>query len=218
MIIQFTMPGDVPSLKNSNGMNRRGQRFDNDEVRAYKLDFFYKVAREFRNKNLGNKAGLLGCIIRIYHRDWRRDADVEIIYDCLQTAGVVLNDRWIRNKLVLGDLLDAENPRAEITLFTLGDPDIHVLDSKTYWQLRFLLEQFLGAPPRNPVFVPDVRVFKHPEGTPVTDFYSFGPSPEEFKGFADEFVKLPRHGIVGKIPTGKRPRQRRGVRRLPEGA
>jgi hypothetical protein len=193
MILNFTMPGDVPSLKNSNGMNRRGQRFDNDEVKVYKRDFFYKLAKEFHCKYLGNKAGLLGCIIRIYHRDWRRDADVEIIYDCLQTAGVVLNDRWIRNKLVLGDLLDADNPRAEITLFTLGDSheNIALLD---------LAKQLLGA----------IR----PMRSRAVDLSGWVPSPGKI-----EFVPAGSGPSPdGTLPTGKRPRQHRGVRRLPEGA
>jgi Holliday junction resolvase RusA-like endonuclease len=188
MIIQFTMPGDVPSLKNSAGMKlsqRKRTQFDNPEVKAYKRDFFYGVSKEFRGKNLGSKSGLLGCIIRIYHRDWRRDADVEIIYDCLQTAGVVLNDRWIRNKLVLGDMLDADNPRAEITLFTLGDPDVFTHITNT------LASQFFG------------HILRYL-------------TPQEFDGSLAQRPSGP--GPDGTLPTGKRPRQRRGVRRLPEGA
>jgi Holliday junction resolvase RusA-like endonuclease len=119
-MIQFIIPGDVPSLKNSNGMNRRGQRFDNAAVKAYKRDFAYLVPAEFRGRNLGSKDQLLGISIALYHADWRRDVDCEIILDCLQAAGVVSNDRWFRYKAFNGARVDPRHPRAEIQIWELG--------------------------------------------------------------------------------------------------
>lgn len=118
-MIEFTIPGDVPSLKNFNGMNRRGQRFDNAAVKVYKRDFHCLLPSKFRNMQLGSRESLLGIRVRIYHANWRRDVDGEIILDCLQTAGVVSNDRWFRIKEFHGCSVDGENPRAEIFIWKL---------------------------------------------------------------------------------------------------
>jgi Holliday junction resolvase RusA-like endonuclease len=45
---------------------------------------------------------------------------VEAVYDSLQTAGVVSNDRWIRVKHVYATEVDPVNPRVEIMIEELG--------------------------------------------------------------------------------------------------
>ena len=57
-----------------------------------------------------------GVILEIYYRDMRSDVDGELFYDCLQKAGIVVNDRLIRTKLVYGSV-DKENPRVACKLF-----------------------------------------------------------------------------------------------------
>lgn len=39
--------------------------------------------------------------VTAWYPDMRRDLDVEIVYDCLQKAGVIDNDRWIVKKVAL---------------------------------------------------------------------------------------------------------------------
>jgi Holliday junction resolvase RusA-like endonuclease len=115
-VIRFTVPLVTPSLKNSNGMNRRGQRFDNPQVKAYKRDFPALVPPQYRNLRLGGRSALLRLSVTLYHDSWRRDADIEIIKDCLQAAGVIQNDRWIRESHTYATEIDPDNPRCEITL------------------------------------------------------------------------------------------------------
>jgi len=129
-MISFTVFGSVPSLKNSNGMNRLGQRFDNKAVKAYKQDFFLQVPARYRNLHLGSKERILKLQVALFHDSWRRDADIAIIADCLQTAGVINNDRWIRIIEVNATRIDKDKPRAYIVIQELslvevstGQPD-----------------------------------------------------------------------------------------------
>lgn len=57
--------------------------------------------------------------MRVYHDSWRRDAEAAIICDCLQVAGVVSNDRWIRVIEIDAREISKDRPRAEIELTDL---------------------------------------------------------------------------------------------------
>ncbi len=118
-MIRITVPGPIPSLKNQKRMGK-GRMFDDPQVKAFKENFYLFVPKEYRSFGLGGRKALLRVDIRLYAQDWRRDADVEAIYDCLQTCGVISNDRWIRMKFVDATKLDAVNPRAEITIIELA--------------------------------------------------------------------------------------------------
>lgn len=111
--IHFTIPGVVPSLKNQKRIGNR-RMFDDDQVKAYKRDFPLLCPSRFRKLNLGSSERFLQVTVMIYHDNWKRDADAEIIFDCLQTAGVISNDRWIRVKHISAKMIDPQNPRAVI--------------------------------------------------------------------------------------------------------
>ncbi len=114
-MISFTVFGVVPSLKNEKEIGR-GRMYNKAEVEAYQRDFFYQVPAKCRNLKLGSKARPLDIKIWLYHPSWQRDADAEIIYDCLQTAGVILNDRWARLKWINALQIDKDKPRAHIVI------------------------------------------------------------------------------------------------------
>lgn len=117
IVVRFSIPGKVPSLKNRKGYDGRSRRhFDNPGVEAYKRDFAMLVPSRYRDLNLGSKEDPLEATVVVFHENWKRDVDVEIIFDCLQTAGVISNDRWIRVKHIYGQRIDPENPRADITV------------------------------------------------------------------------------------------------------
>ncbi len=90
--------------------------FDDPQVVAYKRDFGLLVPLKYRNLQLGSKATHLRLKIRLLAKDWRRDCEAAIIPDCLQAAGVVSNDRWIRIIEIDASAIDPDNPRAEIIL------------------------------------------------------------------------------------------------------
>lgn len=116
--VAFTIPGVVPSLKNQKRLGR-GRMFDDPQVKAYKRDFPLHVPSKYRNLRLGGLRQLLALRVTLYHDSWRRDAEMAIIADCLQVAGVVSNDRWIRVIEIDARAIDRDNPRAEITLSEL---------------------------------------------------------------------------------------------------
>lgn len=121
IVVKFCVLGVVPSLKNQKIVGRsfktgRGNLRDDSQVTAYKASFGLQVPAQYRDMKLGSAADLLQCTVTLFHDSWRRDADIAIIPDCLQTAGVVSNDRWIRVFHVYGERIDSGNPRAEIVV------------------------------------------------------------------------------------------------------
>lgn len=115
IVVKFIVPGVVPSLKNQKRIGK-GRMFDDPQVKAYKEQFGLFVPSKYRDLGLGSQGDPLQLTVLLVHDSWRRDADIEILPDCLQAAGVVKNDRWIRRKFIYAERIDAENPRVEITL------------------------------------------------------------------------------------------------------
>ena len=116
--MKLTIPGVVPSLKNQKRMGR-GRMFDDPQVVAYKRDFGTFVSDKLRI-GMGSRKVFLRVDVRLYPESWRRDADAEILFDCLQACGVVSNDRWIRLKVINATTLDPIHPRAEIEITELA--------------------------------------------------------------------------------------------------
>ncbi len=116
---RITIPGPIPSLKNQKRIGK-GRMYDDPQVEAFKDQFYLFVPLVMRMAKLGSKKKHLRVDVKLFAADWRRDADVEILYDCLQACGVISNDRWIRMKFVDATKLDAINPRAEITIIELA--------------------------------------------------------------------------------------------------
>ncbi len=93
--------------------------FDDPQVVAYKRDFGLFV-KDSDKRNLGSKSVFLRVDVRLYPENWRRDAEAEIVFDCLQAYGVISNDRWIRLKVINATTLDPIHPRAEIDITELA--------------------------------------------------------------------------------------------------
>ncbi len=94
--------------------------FDDPQVKRFKENFHLFIPREYWTLQMGSRKKHLRIDVKLFAADWRRDADAEILYDCLQASGVITNDRWVRMKFVDATKLDAINPRAEITIIELA--------------------------------------------------------------------------------------------------
>ncbi len=94
--------------------------YNKAEVEAYQREFWAQVPSKYRGLKLGSKERPLDIKIWLYHPDWRRDADAEIIYDCLQVNEVISNDRWARLKYINGLQVDKDKPRAYIVINELS--------------------------------------------------------------------------------------------------
>lgn len=69
--------------------------------------------RPEHRKQLGSKHRPLRGIVSVFYPSLRQDMDVELVWDLLQKAHVVTNDRYFREKHVYGGV-DKQNPRVEI--------------------------------------------------------------------------------------------------------
>jgi Holliday junction resolvase RusA-like endonuclease len=69
---------------------------------------------------LGSLTEPLALIVVTYYASRRPDLDTHALRDSLQAAGVVKDDRYIREIHAFG-FLDTENPRSEITLLSIPD-------------------------------------------------------------------------------------------------
>ncbi len=128
-MISWTCFGVVPSLKNQKRLGH-GRMYNDPQITKYQEDFILQVPPKYRNLRLGGQGQPLKLCVALYHDSWRRDADVAIIADCLQMAGVIENDRWLRVIEVNATRIDKQRPRAYISVQELslvelatGQPD-----------------------------------------------------------------------------------------------
>jgi len=85
------------------------------------VDKVYVAAAEWRmrNKPLDGK---LEAIVVVHQADLRRDLDAELLYDALQKAGVVKNDRAFWHKNIWREV-DRDNPRVHFEIWERQEGD-----------------------------------------------------------------------------------------------
>src|SRR3990167_9516512 len=101
--VKLTILGQVCSMKNRRMIlrNRRtGKPFSakSSDAERYAQDFLAQVPG-WAKLALGSLTEPLQAEVTAYYVDMRSDLDVEIVFDCLQAAGVIANDRYIRRKV-----------------------------------------------------------------------------------------------------------------------
>ena len=112
--VNFTVYGQCYSLKNSK-MLARGRTIKHPKADQFEHDFALQVPPEYRNLRMGDKHQPLRTHVSVWYPSHRQDLDCAIVYDCLQTAGVISNDRYIIEKHEYLHV-DAKNPRVEIVV------------------------------------------------------------------------------------------------------
>lgn len=122
--VSFTIHGAVPSLKNSRRIlrNRKTNKpfsAKSSKAERWIRDAVLEVPAEYRNLRLGSINAQLRIITTLFASSYRRDVDVEVVYDALQLAGVITNDRWLREKLLYSEI-DRADPRCEIVIEEIG--------------------------------------------------------------------------------------------------
>ncbi len=87
---------------------------------AYVKSFKEQITRKRASAKNYKEVGVLECklvmVCEVYYKTERKDLDVSLICDCLETNGVIKNDRLIR-EMHLYHYLDKEFPRSEIWLY-----------------------------------------------------------------------------------------------------
>jgi len=111
-MISLTILGDIPSMKNTLRRSRSGAFYHKDDaVRKYKADFAKQVPARHKKKI----EGMVLVELMIWQKDRRKDGHNQMatIFDALEFAGVIKNDRQIANwTCCVG--FDRNNPRVEI--------------------------------------------------------------------------------------------------------
>jgi Holliday junction resolvase RusA-like endonuclease len=120
-LLALTIYGNVPSKSNCYRVvalpdgkgGSRGSLAKRKELKAYERAFFQQVLLKHRRA----LSFPLCARFRVYYDSWRPDLDnaFKVVLDCLQSAGVIENDRLVR-RIVAEKFKDAKNPRVEIEL------------------------------------------------------------------------------------------------------
>ena len=111
--IEFTIKGEIPSMKNTLRVGRGGHVYHADNaVKEYKNAFWLQLPSRFRLMVL---TGSVKVSIEVYQKDHRKDAHnaQDLVFDCLQHCGLIGNDRqieaWEGRKFI-----DKNNPRVVV--------------------------------------------------------------------------------------------------------
>lgn len=88
------------------------------EAREYLAHFITSVPEKYRDLNLGTLEDDLRLDIIVWYTSRRPDLSVELVKDCIEAAGVIKNDRYVREEHLYG-FVDKENPRTKIQLYRI---------------------------------------------------------------------------------------------------
>ncbi len=110
----LTIKGQVPSK--SNGYRIANNRlFKSKELKEYEWSFCWQV-----NNITDSFESKFGITMKIFFQSNRSDLDnaAKVILDCLQTSGIIKNDRncW---QLQMTKEIDKLNPRVEIFIYEI---------------------------------------------------------------------------------------------------
>lgn len=112
----FEVYGEIPSIKNTLRATRSGRFFHkDDQVRRYFRNFAYQVPKKYKL----NLEGPVSVYLNIVRKDKRKDAHnlMATIFDALEHAGVIKNDRQILEWRGRAYRIDKENPSVAVQIF-----------------------------------------------------------------------------------------------------
>lgn len=88
----------------------------------YAQDFDHQIVAEAR-QGWGSAKQPLALEAVVYYRSALSDLSVELLKDLLQDAGVISNDRYVKDEHLWGHL-DKDDPRVELRLYALEQVDV----------------------------------------------------------------------------------------------
>ena len=115
LIATMTIFGQLPSLKNSRRIMRRGKTglmvIKSADALRYEQAFIMAIPQKMR---VGYD-GPVSVKVRVWYQSRRSDLSTELLFDLLQKSGIILNDRQIEHVESFKGL-DRENPRVHFTI------------------------------------------------------------------------------------------------------
>ena len=124
----ITILGQVPSK--SNGYRIANNRmFKSIELKSYEASFEWQIKKHLKENESVEVPFQIW--IEVYFQSNRSDLDnsAKVILDCLQTSGVIKNDRLCQ-VLVMRKHIDKENPRIEFEIKAISK-EILTLNKKS---------------------------------------------------------------------------------------
>lgn len=125
LLAEFTVAGQPPRKSNQRMVVSRGRGpkakpmvIKSKEARTYVGHFILSVPGEYRDMVHGSLEEDLRLDIIVWYTSRRPDLSVELIKDCIEAAGVIKNDRYVREEHLYG-FVDKENPRTMIRLYRI---------------------------------------------------------------------------------------------------
>ena len=112
-MIIFEIVGEIPSQKNKLRFAGGRAFYANNEVKRYKANF----ARQCPARAKQGLTGPVRVILTLFLKDRRKDAHnlCSVIYDALEFAGVIKNDRQITSGAWFSEV-DKANPRVQVMI------------------------------------------------------------------------------------------------------
>jgi Holliday junction resolvase RusA-like endonuclease len=116
LIASMTVFGQLPSLKNRRRLipgkgNRRPMIIKSKEAMDYEQAFLMAIPQKMR----AGYDGPVSLSARIYYQSRRSDLSVELLYDLVAKAGIIVNDRQIMH-CECWKGLSKESPRVHFTV------------------------------------------------------------------------------------------------------
>src|SRR5882672_1327856 len=117
-IFECTILGACQSKANSRRAVAGGRFIKSQAALEFERDALIQIRHALKNRNpIG---GDVGIEVTIWYRSKRSDLSPELVFDCLQKAGVLFNDRQIREYSARKEW-DKTRPRAQLTVYPLED-------------------------------------------------------------------------------------------------
>ena len=114
--MKLVIIGQLPRKSNSrrivtNSATGKPMVIKSKEARDYEMDFEKQIPIRYRQK-LDGHLEIKGTV---YYRSNRSDLSIELLLDCLERSGVIINDRRIVRQEIYKKI-DRKNPRVEIEI------------------------------------------------------------------------------------------------------
>jgi Holliday junction resolvase RusA-like endonuclease len=106
--ISFTVYGQLYSMKNS-----KFGYYKHPKAHQFVRDFMLQAA-QFRPDEPWTED--VGCEVRVWYPSRRQDLDCALVYDCLEKAGFIEDDRQVRLKLETAKI-DKDAPRVWVKVW-----------------------------------------------------------------------------------------------------
>ena len=125
LLAKFEVKGQPPRKSNQRRIVTRGRGksgppmlIKSEEALQYIKDFNLQVPSKYRDLEYGSLDDDLRLDIIVWYTSRRPDLSIELIKDCLEKAGVIKDDRYIREEHIYG-FVDKHDPRIAIKLYQI---------------------------------------------------------------------------------------------------